>query len=103
MILKDQFQRLRDGDRFWYQNDAVSGGINDDLLIMTPWDGQSVTSALDWLNGLRLSDIVLLNTQIETIQDDLYFAQAVPEPTSACTFAAFMIGGVSLGGADSGM
>ncbi len=50
LILKDQFERLRDGDRFWYQN-QYSG------------------STLDELNNLTLSDIIRRNSDVQNIQD----------------------------------
>ena len=66
-ILEDQFERLRDGDRFWYQNDP-------DLAT---WDipqlGSSGT-ALDWLSQLSLTDIIELNADIETLPNNPFFA-----------------------------
>ena len=50
LIIKDQFERLRDGDRFWYQNE-YSG------------------AQLDYLNNLTLSDVIRRNTDIQNIQD----------------------------------
>lgn len=49
-ILKDQFERLRDGDRFWYQN-QYSG------------------AQLDELNNLSLADVIRRNSDISNIQD----------------------------------
>jgi len=54
-ILKDQFERTRDGDRFWYEN-RFSG------------------EELDGLNNLTLSDIIKRNTGVENIQDDVFVA-----------------------------
>ena len=66
-ILEDQFERLRDGDRFWYQND----------LDLVSWDtlhlGSSGT-ALDWLSQLSLTDIIELNADIKTLPDNPFFA-----------------------------
>lgn len=50
LILKDQFERLRDGDRFWYQNQYSGATLNE-------------------LNNLTLSDIIRRNTDIQNIQD----------------------------------
>ena len=71
----DQFTRLRDGDRFWFLND----------------DGLSASEKA-FLSGVRLSDIIRLNTGITNIQDNVFMA--VPEPTSALCGA--MIGAISL-------
>ena len=57
-ILKDQFERLRDGDRFWYQN-QYSG------------------AQLDELNNLSLADVIRRNSDISNIQD-----HAMVAPTS---------------------
>ncbi len=54
-IISDQFTRLRDGDRFWYEN---------------LFDGE----VLSWLNTRSLSDIILDNTGIEWLQDDVFIA-----------------------------
>ena len=50
LILKDQFERLRDGDRFWYQNQYSGAQLNE-------------------LNNLTLSDIVRRNSDVQNIQD----------------------------------
>lgn len=59
--LRDQFTRLRDGDRFWYRNDLALS--SDDLA---------------WLDSVRLSDIICLNTSITNIQANVFMM--VPEP-----------------------
>ena len=61
-ILADQFERLRDGDRFWYENDAD----------LTQWQLGDNGTVLDWLEDLKLSDIVKLNTEIENISDNVF-------------------------------
>jgi len=55
LILKDQFERLRDGDRFFYQNQFYGQQLHD-------------------LNSLTLSDIIKRNTDIENIQDNVFYA-----------------------------
>ncbi len=87
-VLSDQFTRLRDADRFWYQNDTAMGGVNDDFLESAMWDGMSMTSVLDWLNGLSLSDVIKLNTSMANMQHNLFFAQTVPEPGTVVLLAA---------------
>ncbi len=58
MLVLDQFQRLRDADRFWYENDAELNSLTSEF------------------NSLRLSDIILRNTGIESIQCDVFFAES---------------------------
>ncbi|MBE9171378.1 peroxidase family protein, partial [Pleurocapsales cyanobacterium LEGE 06147] len=67
VILEDQFERLRDGDRFWYQNDP-------DLISWSAPQLGSSDMALDWLKELSLSDIIELNTNINNLPDNLFFA-----------------------------
>ncbi|NER03123.1 MAG: peroxiredoxin [Okeania sp. SIO3C4] len=91
-ILEDQFERLRDGDRFWYENDAhlAEWQLGDDGLV------------LDWLDGLQLSDIIKANTEIENISDNVFFVSTTPTPvpnindggpTSLIIVASFLIVG----------
>ena len=54
-ILKDQFQRLRDGDRFFYENDP--------LLASTD---------IQEINTTKLSHIIMRNTNIDTIDEDVF-------------------------------
>lgn len=54
-IVVDQFERLRDGDRLWYEN-----RLDDDLL--------------NDINNTTLSDIILRNTDIEFLQQDAMIA-----------------------------
>ena len=54
VILRDQFWRLRDGDRFYYEN------------IFSP-------AEIAQLNNTRLSDIILRNTDTEVIQENVFF------------------------------
>ena len=58
MLVLDQFQRVRDGDRFWYENDAELNSLTSEF------------------NALRLSDIILRNTEIESVQCDVFFAES---------------------------
>lgn len=54
LLVADQFTRLRDGDRFWYQN----GQLDPELLVE--------------IEATRLSDIVLRNTDTRHLQADLF-------------------------------
>jgi hypothetical protein len=58
MLVLDQFQRIRDGDRFWYENDAELNSLTSEF------------------NSLSLSDVILRNSEIESIQCDVFFAQS---------------------------
>ncbi len=62
-IFMDQFERLRDADRFFYLN-----------------DGDLSSNDLDFLNSLRLSDIIRLNTGASEVQDNVFFV--VPAPSA---------------------
>lgn len=78
-ILADQFFRLRDGDRFFFLNDpdlAEWNTLTDDL------------TDLQWLTDLQLSDLLRLNTDIDWIQDNVFFAQSrpIPEPQALTLF-----------------
>ncbi len=53
-VLKDQFERVRDGDRFWYE------------LV---FDGEE----LDEIRNTKLSDIILRNTTLTNVQDNVFF------------------------------
>jgi hypothetical protein len=58
-ILKDQFERVRDGDRYWYQN----RGLN--------------SMQLDMIENTLLSDIIRRNTSIESIQQNVFLAMDI--------------------------
>jgi len=60
-ILVDQFQRLRDGDRFFYLNDL------SDLQIIEPDIVET-----------SLSDLILRNTSMESMPPNVFIAQANP-------------------------
>ncbi|MEM1171446.1 MAG: peroxidase family protein [Cyanobacteria bacterium P01_H01_bin.35] len=83
-ILADQFTRLRDGDRFWYENDSD----------LDNWKLGEV-SVSEWLEDFQLSDIIRLNTTIENISDDVFFVStSVPNindgsPISLIVVASF--------------
>ncbi|HVX60408.1 MAG TPA: peroxidase family protein [Pirellulales bacterium] len=53
-IIADQFTRLRDGDRFWYQNE------------FSPAEAQRISH-------VTLEDIIQLNTGLSNLQDNVFF------------------------------
>ena len=67
-ILVDQFSRLRDGDRFWYQNALPADLVHE-------------------IQGTSLADIVHRNTNLTSLQDNVFFfdeeatsIEAAPQP-----------------------
>lgn len=74
-IIRDQFMRLRDGDRFWYER--IFGDVANNLA----WFGQDALDrlfggdVLAWLRNNSLSDIITRNTDIAWLQDDVFIAQ----------------------------
>ena len=62
-ILKDQFEALRDGDRFWYQRTLTPAELND-------------------VENTRLADIIRRNTNIgdEIANDVFHVPQTQPQP-----------------------
>ncbi len=70
-IIGDQFTRLRDGDRYWYES---------------IFEGEM----LAWINDRSLSDIILDNTGIRWMQDNVFTAVSrgtIPEPLSIAFLA----------------
>ena len=67
--LAEQFRRTRDGDRLWFIRDSDLS--SDDL---------------NWLDSVRLSDVIRMNTSITNIQDNVFF-MPVPEPSTISLFA----------------
>jgi hypothetical protein len=56
----EQFSRLRDGDRFWYERDPAF-----------------TAAEIDDLRNTRLSDVIRRNAGVTTLQANVFFA--VPE------------------------
>jgi len=61
-VLRDQFMRLRDGDRFWYRN----GGFDKRQLAE--------------IEGTRLSDILMRNSGVAGLQRNVFFAADLGTP-----------------------
>ena len=55
-VIKDQFERIRDGDRFWYE--VVNTG--DDL---------------ERIRNTKLSDVILRNTTLTKLQDNVFLTR----------------------------
>ena len=53
-IFKDQFQRLRTGDRFWYQVNLSPAMVAE-------------------IESTTLADIIRRNTEVDSISDDVFF------------------------------
>src|SRR5690606_36215670 len=69
-IVKQQFMTLRDGDRFYYEND--------------PWLSQDEKSRI---RSTRLADIIRRNTPITIIQDEIFIAQSLTGTSDGTTYS----------------
>ena len=69
---RTQFARLRDGDRFWYENDNAFDAAEIKLL-----------------RDARFSDILRRATQASNIPDNVFFA--VPEPSLAALLPSLLL------------
>lgn len=63
-IIKQQFMALRDGDRFYYEND--------------PWLS---LEEKEWIKNTRLADVIRRNTSATIIQDNIFLAQVLTPAT----------------------
>ncbi|HTQ40057.1 MAG TPA: peroxidase family protein [Pirellulales bacterium] len=77
--LIDQFTRVRDGDRFWFDNGLNVAGLTSDEM--------------DFVSNVTLSEIIEDNTGLTNLQSDVFLA-AVPEP-SAFVLAALGCAGLA--------
>jgi peroxidase len=75
-VVIDQFEALRDGDRFWYHND-------DFFLRNAP--------LLSEIDNMSLRDIIALNTGITGLQNNVFFVE-VPQPPTLWLFACGLVG-----------
>lgn len=76
-IIKQQFAKLRDGDRFFYANDT---SLNADEIA--------------FLNSVRLKDIIELNTAICDLPNNVFYVPEGPQPDelffrSACVYERY--------------
>lgn len=72
-VILDQFERVRDGDRFWFEADPELAG------------------ELGWLGDLKLSDIIRWNSEITNIQDNVFF---IPSPGAGALLALGALAGL---------
>ena len=56
-VIRDQFIRIRDGDPLYYENDAELEGVEENI------------------SETRLSHVILRNTEIESLQCNVFFAE----------------------------
>ena len=54
-VLKNQFERLRDGDRYWYENDSILQGYQDKISTVT------------------LAKVIERNTYLSDMQDNVFY------------------------------
>ena len=67
-MISDQFRRLRDGDRFWFENDPY--------FLANP-------ALLDEVRSTTLADIIRRNTPIEDeIQDNVFIVKSTSSPST---------------------
>jgi hypothetical protein len=71
-VLADQFTRLRDGDRFWYEHDPDFSAADIAALSQT-----------------RLSDVIRRNTGITNLQVNVFYA--IPEPSTMALAAVPLV------------
>ena len=70
-VIADQFTRLRDGNRFWYENEQLT------------------ESELNLVRSTTLSSLIQRNTGITGLQDNVFTLSTAPNaPTAAGTVAA---------------
>ncbi|MDB4265692.1 PEP-CTERM sorting domain-containing protein [Akkermansiaceae bacterium] len=79
-ILADQFSRLQEGDRFYFENNA--DGVNDDLQEVASWNEVDFETTYDFIDNVTLSEIIALNTGATGLQDNVFLAQPIPEPST---------------------
>jgi hypothetical protein len=70
-VVGNQFIRLRDGDRFFYTNEFHTNDDDDDFLQL-----DAVKRILD-INDVTLANIIRWNTNINNIQDNVFFDPSV--------------------------
>lgn len=67
-IISDQFKRLRDGDRFWFEWDPFFKQLHPELLAE--------------VRNTTLSDIIRNNTNLTNLSSNVFFTGSVPEPAT---------------------
>lgn len=59
-VIREQFERIRDGDRFWFEN-AEAGVFTEEEV--------------EWVRGVRLWDVIVNSTSVDPdeIQESVFF------------------------------
>ena len=77
-IIADQFERLRDGDRFWFEADPFFTEYNPDLL--------------EELRDLSFADVIMNNTSLTSLENNVFFTGIVSEPSSVLLLLGSVFG-----------
>jgi peroxidase len=67
-VVRVTLQRLRDGDRFFYKNPILNGGL-------------FTSEEIEEIDATKLSDIIRRNTNVQDIQDNVFFAPTTSSVT----------------------
>jgi hypothetical protein len=84
-VLMDQFQAVRDGDRFYYENDEALSDIEK-----------------QWIKNTRMVDVVKRNTGIDIMQENVFIAMPhdmlcdTDEPSTSVAGLISMDGGATI-------
>ena len=77
-IISNQFERLRDGDRFWFEWDPFFTQLNPEMLAE--------------VRNTSLSDIIRNNTTLTNLSSNVFFTGSIPEPITLSLIALGLIG-----------
>lgn len=85
-VLVDQFIRLRDGDRFWYQNDPL---LKEELCQLSEAQtnllgGETMGDPIAHLEGVTLAHILRKNTKIKDLPDNVFQIKSDEDGKRSC-------------------